>query len=285
MSFDLHTHSTVSDGTEAPAQVVSEAARAGLTGLALTDHDSHAGWDEARVAAAEHGLVFLPGMEVTSKTAWASVHMLSYLHDPLEPGMVEINAEARGGRVERAKRICERLAEDFPITWELVLEHVSEGASIGRPHLADALVAAGVVENRGEAFERFLHKNSRYYVDQQNPHPAEVVERIRAAGGVPVIAHAMAGGRGNTLSLAELEELVEAGMLGVEVYHRDNTAQGQKLLLDLAARHGLIVTGSSDYHGAVGKPNKLGENTTSVDQLVRILEAGSGNTASGPLPH
>lgn len=285
MSFDLHTHSTVSDGTEDPAHVVDEAARAGLTGLALTDHDSYAGWDEARAAAAERGLAFLPGMEVTSQTGWTSVHMLSYLHDPLEPGMAEINATTRDGRRERAQRICERLAEDFPITWELVLEHVSEGASIGRPHLADALVAAGVVESRSEAFERYLHKNSRYYVNQQSPHPTEVVERIRAAGGVPVIAHAMAGARGNTLSLSELEELVEAGMLGVEVYHRDNSDHGRQLLLDLAKRRDLIVTGSSDYHGTAGKPNLLGENTTRPDQVLRILEAATGSEASGPLPY
>lgn len=284
MRFDLHTHSTVSDGTESPAHVVAEAARTGLSGLALTDHDSSAGWDEARAAAEQHGLAFIPGMEVTSQTDWASVHMLSYLHDPADPGMVEINATTRSGRMERAQRICERLAEDFPISWELVLEQVSEGASIGRPHLADALVAAGVVSSRSEAFQRYLHKNSRYYVNQKSPHPTEVVERILAAGGVPIIAHAMAGARGNTLSLAELEELVEAGMLGVEVYHRDNPPQGRQLLLDLAARRNLIVTGSSDYHGAAGKPNLLGENRTGPDQLIRILEAGTGSAASGPLP-
>ena len=224
-------------------------------------------------------------MEVTSQTYWTSVHMLSYLHDPQDPGMAEINAAVRTGRRERARRICERLAEDFPITWELVLEHVSEGASIGRPHLADALVAAGVVQSRSEAFERYLHKNSRYYVGQHSPHPTEVVQRIRSAGGVPVIAHAMAGARGSTLSLTELEELVEAGMLGVEVYHRDNSEQGRELLLDLAKRRDLIVTGSSDYHGAAGKPNLLGENTTGPDQLARILEAGTGTPATGPLPY
>ncbi|NDK32143.1 PHP domain-containing protein [Nesterenkonia haasae] len=284
MSFDLHTHSTVSDGTESPAHVVAEAARAGVTGLALTDHDSSAGWDAARTAAAEHGLGFIPGMEVTSKTSWVSVHMLSYLHDPEHPGMLEINAAARGGRVERAKRICDRLAEDFPITWEVVLEQVQPGTSIGRPHLADALVAVGVVADRSEAFAKYLHRRTKYFVDQDNPHPVEVVQRIRDAGGVPIIAHAMAGARGATLTLAELEELVEAGMCGVEVYHRDNPAEGRQLLLDLAARHDLIVTGSSDYHGTRGKPNLLGENTTEDEQVVRILELGTGCSPSGPLP-
>lgn len=284
MSFDLHTHSTVSDGTESPAHVVAKAARAEVTGLALTDHDSNAGWDEARRSAAAHGIGFIPGMEVTSKTAHVSVHMLSYLHDPEHPGMLEINAAARGGRVERAKRICDRLAEDFPITWDVVLEHVQPGTSIGRPHLADALVSVGVVSDRSEAFAKYLHRRTKYFVDQDNPHPAEVVQRIRDAGGVPIIAHAMAGARGGTLTLEELEELVEAGMCGVEVYHRDNPQQGRQLLLDLADRHDLIVTGSSDYHGTRGKPNRLGENTTADEQVVRILELGTGCSASGPLP-
>lgn len=285
MRFDLHTHSTVSDGTESPAVVVAEAARAGLSGLALTDHDTFGGWEEARAAAQQHGLGFIPGMEVTSQTGWASVHMLSYLHDPRDPGMAQINEDVRRRRWRRAQKICQRMAEDFPITWDLVREQVSDGASIGRPHIADALVAVGVVENRSEAFRKYLHKNSPYYVNQHSPHPTEVIQRIRAAGGVPIIAHAMAGARGNTVSLDELEEMVEAGMLGVEVYHRDNSDEGRQLLLDLAARRNLIVTGSSDYHGAAGKPNLLGENTTDEEQLLRILDAGTGTSASGPLPH
>ena len=279
MSFDLHTHSTVSDGTESPTHVVGEAARAGLDGLALTDHDSTAGWDEARAAAHAHGLMFIPGIEITSKSQATSVHMLGYLHDPQHVGMVELNATARGGRVERAKRICERLAEDFPITWETVLEHVGVNATIGRPHLADALVAIGVVRERGEAFHKYLHRGSKYYVTQDSPHPTEVVSTVREAGGVPIIAHAMAATRGGTLEVAELEELVEAGMAGVEVRHRDNTAAGRRLLLDLAARHDLIVTGSSDYHGVAGKPNRLGENCTDQEQLERILQLGTGTEA------
>ncbi|WP_300342765.1 PHP domain-containing protein [Nesterenkonia sp.] len=277
MSFDLHTHSTVSDGTEPPAMVVAEAARAGLRGLALTDHDATAGWAEARAAAEAHGLGFIPGMEVTSMAAGISVHVLSYLHDPEHPGMRQLNAAARAGRVERAKQICARLAEDLPITWEAVLEQVGPDAAIGRPHLADALVAAGMVADRSEAFRKYLHRRSRYYVSQQNPHPVEVIRLIRQAGGVPVIAHAMAVGRGQTLSPAQLEELVAAGLLGVEVHHRDNPEPGRALLLDLAARHDLIVTGSSDYHGAAGKPNRLGENTTEADQVARILQLGTGS--------
>lgn len=284
MTFDLHTHSTVSDGTESPAHVIAEAAHAGLQGVALTDHDSTAGWEQARAAAEDHGLGFIPGAEITSKMHGTSVHMLSYLHDPEHVAMVELNAAMRGGRVERAKRISERLAEDFPLTWEDVLAHVGEDATIGRPHLADALVAIGVVNQRSEAFQKYLHKGTKYYVGQDSPHPAEVIATIRAAGGVAVIAHAMAPTRGGTLSIPDLEELVEAGMAGVEVWHRDNSAEGRQLLLDLAARHDLIVTGSSDYHGAAGKPNRLGENSTDSEQVRRILELGTGSAAYNCLP-
>lgn len=276
MSFDLHTHSTVSDGTEPPAHVVAEAARAGLEGLALTDHDTTAGWDAARAAAQEYGVVFIPGMEITSRSGSTSVHMLSYLHDPQHVEMVRLNAATRGARVERAKRICERLAEDFPITWDDVLAHVGEDATIGRPHLADALVSAGVVADRSQAFHKYLHKGTKYYVSQDSPHPTEVVATINDAGGVPVIAHAMAAVRGGTLSLAELEELVDAGLRGVEVWHRDNPPQGRQRLLDLARRHDLIVTGSSDYHGTLGKPNRLGENITDPEQVSRIMSLGTG---------
>lgn len=284
MSFDLHTHSTVSDGTEPPAQVVAAAARAGLKGIALTDHDSTAGWEPALEAARAHGITFIPGIEITSHTGTTNVHMLSYLHDPNDVGMVELNATMRGGRLERAKRICERLAEDFPITWHDVLSHVGEDATIGRPHLADALVAAGVVAHRSEAFDKYLHKGTKYYVGQDSPHPLEVVETVVRAGGVPVIAHAMASARGGSLSVAELEELVDAGMKGVEVWHRDNPVEGREVLVDLARRRDLVITGSSDYHGVLGKPNRLGENTTDKDQVRRILELGTGTDAYNDIP-
>lgn len=279
MSFDLHTHSTVSDGTEPPAHVVAEAARAGLRGLALTDHDSSAGWDEARTAAETHGVGFIPGMEVTSKSGRISVHMLSYLHDAGHPQMQALNTAIRTGRVKRAQEICARLGEDFPITWDSVLEQVGPGATIGRPHLADALVAAGAASDRTEAFQRFLHKGTRYYVSQEAPHPAEVVQTIRAAGGVPVIAHAMASARGRTLDITEVEELVEVGLAGVEAWHRDNSERGRDQLLDLARRRDLIITGSSDYHGRAGKPNRLGEHYTRDDQVRRIVELGTGSSA------
>ncbi len=283
MTFDLHTHSNVSDGTQPPAEVVAAAARAGLQGLALTDHDTTAGWPEAVRAAAEHQILLIPGMEITTLTEdRISVHLLSYLHDPAHPGLAAAIRGAREGREARARRMVERLAEDFPITWESVQAQVSEGATVGRPHLADALVAAGVVADRQEAFDRMLHRGSPYYVSQENIHPAEAIRLVREAGGVPVIAHAMAGSRGRTVSADQLEEMVEAGLAGVEVWHRDNPEEGRQLLLELARRHDLLTTGSSDYHGA-GKPNLLGENTTDLRTVERLLEQATGSTPAGEL--
>lgn len=284
MNFDLHVHSDISDGTQPPAEVVASAKRAGLQGMALTDHDTTAGWGEAVRAAHEHQILLIPGMEITTLTEdRISVHLLSYLHDPAHPGLAVALSGARQGRQQRARTMVERLAEDFPITWEDVQAQVSDGATIGRPHLADALVAAGVVVDRQEAFDRLLHRGSPYYVSQENILPTEAIRLVAAAGGVPVIAHAMASARGRTVSREQLEEMIEAGLAGVEVWHRDNPEDGRQMLLELARRHNLLTTGSSDYHGA-GKPNLLGENTTDLHTVEQILERATGSTPAGALP-
>lgn len=270
--MDLHTHSLISDGTERPAEVVAEAARAGLTGLALTDHDTTAGWTEAQLAADELGMQFLPGTEITTLTDDAvSVHLLSYLHDPEHPRLREAIAAARDGRTDRARRMTERLARDYPITWDDVAAQIAEGATVGRPHLADALVSRGVVGDRQEAFDRLLHKHSPYYVFQRNIGTTRAIRLVREAGGVPVIAHAMAASRGLTVTEEQLESFVAAGLAGVEVYHRDNPESGRELLRRFAARHDLLVTGSSDYHGA-GKPNVIGENTTDPETVQALID-------------
>lgn len=262
MSVDLHTHSNVSDGTETPAEVVAAAALAGLEGLALTDHDTTKGWAEATIAARQHGITLLPGMEITTLTEnGISAHLLSYLHDPLHPGLSSAVSEARDGRLHRARRIADLLSVDFPLTWETVQEHVSAGATVGRPHLADALVGIGAVADRQEAFDHLLHAGSPYYVSQENMHPTTAIRLVREAGGVPILAHGMASARGRTVSQSQLEDMAEAGLAGVEVRHRDNPESGRRILEKFAARHGLLMTGSSDYHGT-GKANLIGENTT-----------------------
>ncbi|QZY83403.1 PHP domain-containing protein [Micrococcus luteus] len=274
--YDLHTHSTESDGTEPPADVVRAAARAGLDGLALTDHDTTAGWAEAAQAARETGLTLVPGMEMSCTSAdGVSVHVLSYLHDPENPALLREVGLARDARLIRAQEMVRRLGADFPITWELVQEHAAENATIGRPHLADALVTIGAVPDRSAAFTEILAGRSKYYVPHFAPDPAEAVALIRAAGGVPVFAHPRARMRGRVVGDEVFEQMAEAGLAGVEVEHRDNPAEERTWLRAFADRHGLFVTGSSDYHGT-GKPNPIGEHTTGAEVLAEIERQGTG---------
>ncbi|MBN9128611.1 MAG: PHP domain-containing protein [Paenarthrobacter ureafaciens] len=278
MRIDLHTHSNVSDGTETPAEVIRSAAKAGLDAVALTDHDSTDGWDQAAEAAVQQGLAFVPGMEISCRTdKGISVHLLSYLHDPTHPGLLEEINKSRDARLTRAERMVTLLSEDYPLTWDDVIHHVAPGATVGRPHIADALVAAGVVADRSEAFNSILTSHSRYFIQHYAPDPALAVGLVRAAGGVPVFAHPVASSRGRIVGDKTYREMIDAGLLGLEIDHRDNPEEGRKFLRDLAAEHGLLITGSSDYHGT-GKPNLLGENLTDPAVLERIEERGTGST-------
>ena len=284
MRIDLHTHSSVSDGTEEPADVVAAAARERLDAIALTDHDTTAGWDAAAAAARRLGVTLVPGMEVSCRSAdGISVHVLSYLHDPAHPGLLEEIGRSRAARVSRAELMVQRLAEDFPIDWDAVQEQVAPGATIGRPHIADALVAAGVVPNRSAAFSGILTARSPYFVAHYAPDPARAVELVRQAGGVPVFAHPVASSRGRVVGEETFHEMIDAGLQGVEVDHRDNPAEGRDWLRRLAKENSLLVTGSSDYHGT-GKPNRLAENTTDPAVLARIAELGTGTGVVGDLP-
>ena len=276
MRIDLHAHSNVSDGTEAPAAVMAAAAAAGLDVVALTDHDSTDGWAEASLAARKEGVALVPGMEISCRThEGISVHLLSYLHDPSHPGLLEEITKAKNARLTRTERMVTLLAEDYPLSWDDVIHHVAPGATLGRPHIADALVAAGVVADRTEAFASILTSHSRYFVQHYAPAPAVAVALVRAAGGVPVFAHPVASGRGRVVGKRTYLEMIDAGLAGLEVAHRDNPEDGRAYLRALAEEHGLFVTGSSDYHGT-GKPNLLGENLTSPEVLARIEELATG---------
>ncbi len=278
MRIDLHTHSNVSDGTEEPAALIESARRAGLDAVALTDHDSTAGWGAASAAADAAGIRFIPGMEVSCQSdTGISVHVLSYLHDPAHPGLLAEIEKSRAARLSRAKRMVERLSEDFPISWELVQDHVASGATVGRPHIADALVALKIVADRSEAFEQVLTVRSKYWVGHYAPHPAAAVELIRSAGGVPVFAHPSAFARGRVVGEAVMNEMIDAGLLGLEIDHRDNPEDARVELRRTAAEHGLLVTGSSDYHGA-NKPTPIGACTTAPEQFEAILAAGTGRS-------
>ena len=274
--IDLHAHSSVSDGTETPTQLIRAAVSAGLGALALTDHDSTAGWQEAKLAAAGTGLTVIPGMELSTNFGPASVHMLAYLFDPTNGDIVTETARIRDGRLHRAELIVQRIAQDYPLTWDDVLAQSIDGGTIGRPHIADALVARGHVANRSAAFESILHWRSGYYEKYYAPSPLRGVQMVVAAGGVPVLAHPATHGREHMIDEKSLKSLKDAGLFGLEVYHRDNTPDGKARLRELAAKYDLEITGSSDYHGE-GKPNRLAENTTSPEVLERLIARGTGS--------
>jgi predicted metal-dependent phosphoesterase TrpH len=275
-AIDLHTHSAVSDGTQTPTQLIRDAVTAGLGAVALTDHDSTAGWQEAFAAASGTGLTVIPGMELSTNHGAASVHMLAYLFDPLNAAIVAETARIREGRLLRAERIVERIAADYDLSWDDVLAESSDGTTLGRPHIADALVRKGHVPNRSAAFESILHWRGGYYEKYYAPSPLEGVRLIVAAGGVPVLAHPATRGKYRQMDDVFIGKLAEAGLFGLEVHHRDNTEAGKKRLIALATKFGLEITGASDYHG-VGKPNQLGENTTTQDVLDKLLARGTGS--------
>lgn len=274
MRIDLHTHSTVSDGTESPVELVDSAASAGLDVVALTDHDSVAGWDQARARCAERGLGFVPGIEISCAVDGRSLHLLGYYVDPADPGLFDELAKARESRATRAERMVELLAPVTGLTWDEVVAQVTAGATIGRPHIADALVARGVVADRAEAFEKYLASDGPYHVAHYAVDPVKGVELVRAAGGVPVLAHPFAHVTGRVVEDGTVEAMVDAGLLGMEVDHRDQGPRERARAAEYVRRYGLIRTGSSDYHGT-GKPNELGENTTSPQMWARIKDAAA----------
>lgn len=278
MKIDLHAHSNVSDGTQTPAELVAAAAAARLDVVALTDHDSTDGWPQALAAAAQHGVGLIPGMEISCKTAdGVSVHLLSYLHDRSNLALLEEITRAKDARLTRAERMVERLSEDYPLNWDDVSAHLAPGATVGRPHIADALVAAGIVADRNEAFASILTAQSPYFFSHYAADPVVAVQLVRAAGGVPVFAHPAASARGRVAPPEVFHNMIDAGLLGLEVDHRDNSAEGKEWLRKLARERGLLMTGSSDYHGA-GKPNMLGENLTSADVLDQIVSMATGTS-------
>jgi predicted metal-dependent phosphoesterase TrpH len=274
VAIDLHLHSTASDGTDAPAELMAQAAAAGLDAVALTDHDTTAGWAEAADAARRLGLTLVPGAEISCQLDGVPVHMLAYLQDPDDPGLLAEARQTRSDRLDRAQRMVQRMSRDLDITWADVLEHVGPAATVGRPHVADALVANGVVADRDQAFATFLHNRSPYYLPHYAPDAGRIVSLVTAAGGVTVIAHPRAGRRGRIVDLADIAYLKDLGMAGVEVDHRDNRPEDRELLRALAAELDLLVTGSSDFHGT-GKQNRLGENTTAPEVLEKLIALGT----------
>jgi predicted metal-dependent phosphoesterase TrpH len=273
--IDLHTHSAASDGTQSPSELVACAAAAGLHVVALTDHDTSAGWAEAERAAGLEGIALVRGTEISCTGRGVSVHLLSYLHDPDHPELAAELARARESRITRARRMVNRIAADIDLTWRDVAAHITDGATVGRPHIADALVAKGVVTSRDHAFATILNSRSRYFVPHYAPDPVQAIRMIRDAGGVAVFAHPRASARGRIVHESVLEEMVEAGLAGLEVDHRDHDLAARTWLRQRAAAWGLLVTGSSDFHGA-GKRNRIGENTTAPEAFEAIVAMARG---------
>jgi predicted metal-dependent phosphoesterase TrpH len=278
--IDLHTHSTASDGTDTPAELVTNAAAAGLDALAITDHDTTAGWAAAE-AALPPGLRLVRGAELScvspdGRGGHCTVHLLAYLFDPNADAVVREYARARAERRGRLAKIADRMAADgFPISGEELLAAVPEEATAGRPHLAMALVRAGVVSSVDEAFARFLNDRGRYYLPSSRTPIESSLEMIAEAGGVTVLAHAFATHRGPTVTGDVIKELAGLGLGGVEVNHPDHDEDARKRLRRLADDLDLITTGSSDYHGT-NKTIHLGQETTAPDMLAEIARRATG---------
>ena len=275
MRIDLHTHSTASDGRESPAEVIAAAVQTGLDVVALTDHDTTAGWAEAAAAAEREGIALVRGIEISCKDNGISIHLLGYLHDPSASGLLDELERSRESRTGRAQRIVERISQDLPLDWDDVLRQIGPGATIGRPHIADAMVDKGIVDSRDEAFRDYLYSGSPYYATHYAVDAVQAVRLVVAAGGVAVMAHPLASKRGRVVDDSVIESMAEAGMAGLEVHHRDHTPEQVRHGLDLAASLDLFVTGSSDYHGD-GKVNRLGENTTDPLVLQQIEDRSTG---------
>jgi len=279
--IDLHTHSTASDGTDTPEQLVGAAHRAGVDVLAITDHDTTGGWDAA-AAALPSGMRLVRGAEFSCVSPTGreerpvSVHLLGYLFDPAHPAIVAEQSRLRDERVVRLARITEKMTADgYPVDVESVFEFVPEGTSVGRPHLARALVAAGVVESVNDAFATLLHNGSPYYVPKADTPVERAIAMVRAAGGVAVFAHAFARRRGRVVEPSVIADLAAVGLGGVEVDHPDHAPEDRELLRELAAAHDLVTTGSSDYHGT-NKITPVAVEHTDPDALDALVARTSG---------
>ncbi len=274
--IDLHAHSTASDGTDSPAELVAAARAAGVDVLGLTDHDTSTGWAQAAAVAVQTGVSLVRGAEITCAGRPGTLHLLGYLFDPDEDELRREMDLARGDRVPRAAEIVRRLAEaGYPVTMQAVLDQTADAATLGRPHIADALVAAGAFPDRDTAFAEVLYDGSPYYVGHYAVEPARAVRLVRASGGVPVLAHprARAG-----VSDELIAQLASAGLAGLEVDHPEHSAADRAHLGGLARDLGLLATGSSDYHGR-GKPARLGQERTDPEVFAALVEQ-----ARGPVP-
>ena len=288
MRIDLHVHSNASDGTDSPAEVMRRAGAAGLDVVALTDHDTQAGVAEAR-AALPAGLTLVPGMELSCQLEGRSVHLLPYLFDPEDRALSAETAQIRDDRTYRAKAMIDRMRElGADVTWEQVTA-IAGDAVVGRPHLARALAASGAVATPADAFTAdWIADGGRAFVDRYAPDLARAVGLVRAAGGVPVLAHPRSPGY--EIPDEVIAALAGTGLCGIEVFHFDHDQSQRARLAQLAGSLNLIMTGGSDDHGSYrpgGRPpvlaetndRGLGSETTPPEEYERLLALASASRA------
>jgi 3',5'-nucleoside bisphosphate phosphatase len=284
MRADLHVHSSASDGTEPPAEVMRRAARAGLDVVALTDHDTVAGHAEARRALAgtltslDRSLALLPGMELSCRLDDRSLHLLAYLFDPGHPELAAELGRIRDDRVLRARAMVRRLADlGVDISWDQVAA-IAGPAVVGRPHIARAMAASGAIASPREAFSLdWIADGGRAYVGRYALDPVHAIGLVRAAGGVAVLAHPRAG-RDWVVSDEEIGRLAAAGLAGVEVYHPDHPDAERAGLLALAHDLGLVATGGSDDHGSL-TGYRIGCETVGADAYQALIARAAGYRA------
>jgi predicted metal-dependent phosphoesterase TrpH len=279
--IDLHAHTNASDGSDTPAELIRNAVAAGVHTLAITDHDTTGGWEEATAAVeqVEVPFILIRGTEFScvydGDAGRISLHLLGYLFDPDAEALKAERARLRESRLGRGEAIVDALvAAGYPISWQQVIE-IAGGGAVGRPHIGQALMQAGVVDSVADAFAHLLSSSSPYYVPKLEMPVQLAIKLIREAGGVPVIAHPWARKRGRILEEAALRSLVESGLMGIEVDHVDHAPPDRARLAELSAELDLLTTGSSDYHGT-RKSVRLGAETTSADSLERLLHHGTG---------
>jgi predicted metal-dependent phosphoesterase TrpH len=269
--IDLHTHSTASDGSYRPADVVRLAKDAGLKAMALTDHDTTDGLAEALAAGAALGVEVIPGVEISTRHVGDSMHILGYFLDFHSSKLAERLAVLKQARKDRNPKIIAKLnALGIPITMEQV-EQASGGGQVGRPHIARVLLASGYVRSMQQAFDIYLKNGGKAYVAKYRFPPAEALGMIREAGGVPVLAHPVTLGLGSADALRELLRNLQAlGLAGIETFYADHSPEQEAMYLKLAQELGLLVTGGSDFHGD-NKPDVTLGNIRSRNRLTYDL--------------
>ncbi|MDO5736556.1 MAG: PHP domain-containing protein [Propionibacteriaceae bacterium] len=273
MRIDLHTHSRVSDGTDTPTGLVLKALDAGLDVIALTDHDTFDGVLEAAAAGKRVGVRVVPGVEMSTEVDGTSVHLLGYGCDVHNAPLAKELAALREARSRRLPEMCDKLAElGMDITGDDIAATARSARTLGRPHVADALVAKGYVANRQEAFDKYLAVGKQAYVARYNTDLVRAIDLVHGAGGAAVIAHPWRDSSRHVLTAPLLQKLVtEHELDGIEVDHEDHDDHTRRLLFEMGGRLGLVRTGSSDHHGTGKEGHALGCNLTRKPAFMELV--------------